>query len=398
MYSEYHRQQEEAVRNAGPYPSHRFRGQGIVICAGGPRLFTCVWVLVRILRDVVRSTLPIQVWHRGAPEMDTLMRSLLEQRGAEIVDACGIDPQHAPPRGWALKPFAILHSPFQEVVFLDADNIPLVDPATLFDLPPYRETGAVFWPDLNPIPAESPIWEICRVPYRNEPSFESGQIVLDKACCWKPLRLTMHLNDRTDFYYRHLYGDKDTFHMAWRFFDQPFSMTPYPPRLIPDDRSDPLFYLSFVLEQRDFRGRTIFQHRNTPKFILLGRNPRYPGFRHEKESFDFLDELALLWSGRVSTLELPAPDKRRTDSSRWFHCVYVSSHEKLLELLPDQRIGQGSSPTERTWRMISEGGTSVLEMLGDDYLMCRLTKHEDGVWRGGWLRYERMPMELIPWP
>ena len=35
--------------------------------------------------------------------------------------------------GWELKPFALLNSPFQEVLLLDADNVPVVDPAFLFE-------------------------------------------------------------------------------------------------------------------------------------------------------------------------------------------------------------------------------------------------------------------------
>ena len=32
-----------------PYPVGRFAGRGIVICAGGVRLFTCAWVLLYML-------------------------------------------------------------------------------------------------------------------------------------------------------------------------------------------------------------------------------------------------------------------------------------------------------------------------------------------------------------
>jgi hypothetical protein len=401
MYSEYHRLQDEAIQSAEPYPSQRVRGRGIVICAGGPRLFTCAWVLVRVLREVLHTTLPIQVWHRGASEMDPPMRALLERHGVEVVDACGIASHSPPMPGWALKPFAILHSPFREVLFIDADNVPAVDPAQLFETAPYRETGAIFWPDLEPIAADSPIWQICRVPYRNEPSFESGQIVLDKARCWKALLLTMHLNEHADFYYRHLYGDKDTFHMAWRFLGLPYSMAPYPPRLMLSEPSDPLFvYISWVLGQRDFEGRIVFQHRNTPKFILFGRNPHYPGFRYENECLAFLDDLAVLWNGRVSTLCLAPPDPRQiaAGTAKWFRYVRLSHDETMIELLPDQRIGRGSSRWERSWRVVPEGGASVLEIFGDQFLMGRLSRYEDGVWRGRWLRYERFPVELIPWP
>ena len=77
MYSEYHRLQDEVIERAEPYPAHRFQGRGIVTCAGGPRYFTCAWVLVRVLRDILKTPLPIQVWHRGAAEIDPRMRALL---------------------------------------------------------------------------------------------------------------------------------------------------------------------------------------------------------------------------------------------------------------------------------------------------------------------------------
>jgi hypothetical protein len=400
IYSEYHRLQDEAIEHAEPYPTHRFQGRGIVTCAGGPRYFTCVWVLVRVLREVLKTALPIQVWHRGASELDPLMRALLERYNVEIIDACAVQSHRLPSARWALKPFAILHSRFQQVVFLDADNVPAIDPAWLFEAAPYRETGAIFWPDLEPIADQRAIWEICRVPYRHEPSFESGQIVLDKARCWKALLLTMHMNEYAGFYYQHVYGDKDTFHMAWRFLDQPYTMVPYPPRIMLSAQVDPVLdYRTFVLGQRDFEGRVILQHRNWPKFILFGKNPRYLGFVHEEECFGFLDQLAQLWDGRVSTLELRPPEEYQPHgAARWFRYVQLSGDERLLELRPDQRIGYGSADWERMWRVIPEGPTSVLEILGDHCVTCRLTRHEDGVWRGRWLRFERYPAELIPWP
>jgi hypothetical protein len=399
-YLAYHRQQDAALGRAGSYPSDRFQGRGIVICAGGPRYFTCAWVLVRVLREILGTSLPIQVWHRGPQEMDEPMRCLLTGNGAEVVDASTIGSLSSPPAGWAFKPYAMLHCSFQELVLLDADNIPTVDPAFLFETPQYRETGALFWPDLEPLPSTSDIWEICRVAYRAEPSFESGQIVIDKARCWRALSLTAHLNARGDFYYRHIHGDKDTFHMAWRFLGQPYSMAPHPPRVLVDDQADPLFvYLGLVLGQRDFEGRIVFQHRNTPKFTLFGCNPRFPEFRYEAECFQFLDELARFWSGRVSNLDFHLPDCQTwTAGSRWFRYVRTSVDERLIELRSDQRIGFGNSDRERTWRMVAEREWSVLEIFGDTYLTCRLIRGGDGIWRGRWLRYERMPIELIPHP
>jgi Mannosyltransferase putative len=62
-------------------------GRGIVTCAGGERLFTCVYVLVRILRETLNCTLPIQIWHFGGEELSPVMRWLLKPFDVELVDA-----------------------------------------------------------------------------------------------------------------------------------------------------------------------------------------------------------------------------------------------------------------------------------------------------------------------
>src|SRR5262249_47378993 len=127
-------------------------------------------------------------------------------------------PVRRPPQrlGWQLKPYAILHSFFEEVIFIDADNVPIRNPEYLFNYPDLRRTGAIFWPDREPLPLYFPgrdtnIWEICALEYISDHSFETGQIVILKDLCWKCLRLTVHLNEHADFYYRYVRGDNDTF-------------------------------------------------------------------------------------------------------------------------------------------------------------------------------------------
>src|SRR5688500_11724176 len=210
-YAEYHRRQDEAIREAPPFPADRYAGRGIVMAAGGPRHVTNAWVTLQVLRRVLGCTLPVQLWYLGPDEMSPAMLALLRPLGVECVDALAVRRRHPVRRlgGWECKPFAIIHSPFREVLWLDADNTPLVDPSFLFSEPEYARTGAIFWPDLYRLARGHAIWEICRVPWRDEPELESGQIVLDKARCWKALQLTMHLNEWSDVYYQYVYGDKE---------------------------------------------------------------------------------------------------------------------------------------------------------------------------------------------
>jgi hypothetical protein len=401
QYAHYHRLQDEAISAVPPYPSERFAGAGIVILAGGARYYTNAWVCLTMLRQVLGCQLPIQVWYLGPHEMSPRMIELLQRFDVECVDATEVRRRNPTSAigSWESKPYAILHSPFKDVIFLDADNVPLIDPATLLALPEYHTSGALFWPDLHNLGAEHPIWEICRVSYRDEPEFETGQMVIDKERCWQALHLTLHLNEHADFYYRHIRGDKETFHMAWRMLGQSYSMPAHRPRWAVGSISsgDPEF--ADALQQHDFDGRVVFQHRTGAKWTAWGKNFRVPGFTHEATCLEALRELRQLWDGQV---DLSPAASSATDleaellQSRYFLYRRLGSDERVLELLPGQRVGDGGTRWEQGWRVEREQGRSTLVISGHAGVTCRLLQDSDGVWRGRWLHQEQMPVELGP--
>jgi len=376
------------LENLSAYPD-RFSGRGIVICAGGYRLFTCGYVCARMLRHL-GCELPIQFWH-FANEVDPSMTHIVAPLDVTCVNANEVDRQNEQPsrilRGYELKPFAMLHCPYREVLLLDADNVPLVDPAFLFDTPEYEQTGALFWPDYGRLERSRDIWGICEVPYRDEPEFESGQCVVDKRRCWRALNLTRHYNDHSDFYFQHIHGDKDTFHMAFRRTETPYAM---PKRGIRP--------LDATMCQHDFQGRRIFQHRNLDKWLLDGSNRRIRGFRLESLCREFLADLRSCWSGRMfwsgpaeaveSRVHNQIKDKR-------FRYVRVGYDARVLEFRADGTIGEGAATCERFWMISMSDGKPVLTIYGDADVTCHLHA-EDGVWKGAWISHERMPIELQP--
>ena len=282
---------EKLTAAIGRLPSYprKYSGRGVVICGGGLKYFPCAWVCIQMLR---RSGcgLPVELWYEGGEEMDGRMISLMESMDVQCVDARKLAEDY--PRrtsgGWELKAYAILHSRFLEVMLLDADNVPVEDPSFLFDLAEYKKTGAIFWPDYGSLAPDRAIWDICAVPYRDEPEFETGQIVVDKRKCWRALNLAFWFNDHSDFFYQYIYGDKDTFHMAWRKLDQAYTMVPFP-----------IKSLSGIMCQHDLNGKRLFQHRNTHKWKLFGRNRRVPGFRFEGQCLRYLKQLEDCWDGKI---------------------------------------------------------------------------------------------------
>jgi Mannosyltransferase putative/Methyltransferase domain len=220
------RQAEEFLASLPPYPRGRYQGRGVVMVGGGERFFPSLYVSIRALRHV-GCRLPIQVWYLGRrKEMPARNKALLAGYDVQFVDGDQVRRRH-PARcldGWELKVFAALNSPFEELLFLDADCYPCRNPAFLFERDDYRARGAVFWADIHAVDPQLR-WAAYGVPDpRRLGSIESGQFVLHKRLSWQPLNLAWYYNDHSDFYYRYGYGDKHTFEAAWARCARPFVM------------------------------------------------------------------------------------------------------------------------------------------------------------------------------
>jgi Mannosyltransferase putative len=284
---------EHYIRNIPAY-SGGFEGRGIVICGGGVKYFTPAWVCIRMLRHL-GCRLPIQLWHTGKREMSETMAALVAPFGVECVDATAqVSNWHLPNlKGWPLKPFAMLHSPFRDVLLLDADNVPLVDPEFLFDTPEYRQYGAILWPDAPGLEMDPALLERCGVPLAHERSIESGQIVIDKERCWRELNLALWCNKHADFFYQFMHGDKETYGLAFRKLGRRYAMP-----------EAPMQFLDNTMCQHDFSGRRILQHRNMDKWCLLPTNRPVAGFEREAECFGWLQELRDQWDGRIGEIRI----------------------------------------------------------------------------------------------
>jgi hypothetical protein len=290
----------EAFLASTPRPATGYRGRGIVICGGGASYFVNAWVCLNALRRL-GCRLPVQVWHLGREEMDPSMERLLFPLQVECVDALKIRRNHPVRRlgAWELKPYAVLFSPFREVLLLDADNVPVRDPAFLFDIPLFRDSGALFWPDFGRSRKAEAIWRSCGLEVPKEPEFESGQLVVDKRRCWPALRLALWFNEHSDFYYKYLHGDKDTFSLAFRRLDTRYRLVPYAPE-----------QFSGGMYQHDFEGRRLFQHRTLSKWTLMRHNPHIPGFQHEEECLQDIERLRQCWDGRLRWLRAQSSRQR----------------------------------------------------------------------------------------
>lgn len=369
------------------YPEDQFSGRGIVICGGaGTKYAACTWVCLRALRHV-GCTLPIEIWHLGGREYNPAFDSLCQQFGAVHVDASQVKLAypHAHLAGWELKPYAITWSRFAEVLLLDADNVPVVDPEFLFDTLQYQQAGAIFWPDYAARrykPSES-VWKVFGVPYDGRTEFETGQVLVDKRRGWQALQLANWYSERSPFYFRFVLGDTGIFKHAWGVSETQHYVIP-----------KGIHSLNGCMCQHAPDGRRIFQHRNFRKWQLESdANVRRPGFLMEDECQRWVVELGREWSPAAQTLPA-AQDKADVDAAahEWVY-TRVGHDQRRIVLRGDGTFAKNGAACERYWT-VRDGRLKIAA--SDGRLTMDLEPDGAGGWRGKWLIYEGMPATLTP--
>ncbi|KAJ9606243.1 mannosyltransferase [Cladophialophora chaetospira] len=174
-----------ALARAFSFPK---RSRGIVTTAGSA-LMPMLLVSLKLLRRT-GCTLPVEVFIASFADYEPLVcEKILPSLNAKCVmfgdDFLDIQLPNGKPEleAYQFKPFVILMSSFNEVLFLDTDNFPVTNPELLFKSEPFLETGLIVWPDFW-CASQSPLfYEITATPeppIRDRPGSESGQIMYDK--------------------------------------------------------------------------------------------------------------------------------------------------------------------------------------------------------------------------
>lgn len=218
------RQWQDFVRNSPPYKdiASRFSGRGIVLLAGNGDTLPRTKVLLRALHRL-NSKVPVEVHYYGDEMDDDKKRQLTKIYPHTVFNDLASKDNvmqsifHTTRINYQLKTAAIVNSRFAHVLLLDSDNIPVIDPAELWESPMYQEYGTIFWPDMARTRPANPAWAITNTPCRmDEFELESGQLLVDKSRFWYHVKLAAFMNNDPDRYYdAFLLGDKDTFRFAW---------------------------------------------------------------------------------------------------------------------------------------------------------------------------------------
>uniref|UniRef100_A0A383VV11 Mannosyltransferase putative-domain-containing protein n=1 Tax=Tetradesmus obliquus TaxID=3088 RepID=A0A383VV11_TETOB len=225
--------------------ARKARGQrGIIINAGGPNLISSTIVTLKVLREVLNCSLPVElVWH-ATEEMDNATIAALRRRWGPIV-GINLDsmpwPSHHRAKevvqqpnwnqGFFGKVMSLTASSFASALLLDADSMPLANPEGLLDDASFTTTGNLFFPDFWSTPANSQqrslAYDMVGLEHdeaqallaagkgRLQRDTESGQLLFDLVKHADVAEWALSINSFGDVLYKALWGDKDTYSMAF---------------------------------------------------------------------------------------------------------------------------------------------------------------------------------------
>lgn len=172
-----------------PYPDGLFSGQGIVMLAGG-RYTGFATTGLGMLREV-GSKLPVEIWVKDHQEENEEWCKELSNEGIACRRLSDYMDTKLLEHGYQLKISSIFFSSFEQILFLDADNVPVRNPDGIFKSAAFTNTGVILWPDYwthTGAPVLPYVVGLSDAPselLRGDQTAESGQLMWDKKRHWK---------------------------------------------------------------------------------------------------------------------------------------------------------------------------------------------------------------------
>lgn len=243
-----HRVVSDKVKELAPRLPYKPGTRGIVYSTE-MEVMPFLTVSLRMLRRT-GTTLPVEIWiwDRSNWLIDPyglrLCKEIFEPLGAtcrfttDYLPSSRPPPYDKPTEKYQNKYDALMFSPFEQVLLLDSDNVPIMPVDNIFTTKPFTSHGLILWPDYWRDTASPYFYKITSIPEEppiNRASSESGQIFLNKATHSSVLLLARYYGLYKYHYIRLLSqdptdeGDKETFLRAAQAMKQPFYQVSEPP-------------------------------------------------------------------------------------------------------------------------------------------------------------------------
>jgi len=144
---------------------------------------------LRMLRNA-GSKLPVEVWMHRDHEYDE-SRYMCEEVFPDLMAACKIMTHYLPEsmefklhEKFIYKLYTLLFSTFEEILFLDCDLFPVMNPDSVFISEPFTSSGFVLWPDHWATTISKVYYDVVghkRLPMKERQSTESGALLINKT-------------------------------------------------------------------------------------------------------------------------------------------------------------------------------------------------------------------------
>jgi len=222
--------------------------KGVVICSCD-KLFDFTINLIKGLFTAFNFELPILVVYIGEDDLSIGKRAYLHNMNVTTLDITEyFDNSVLKLKGFAVKPFAILAAPFEEVLFLDADTIFIQNPSKMFNDSEYQQEGLLLQKDraLHHWWTKQRLWFINNLPkplsnklinsdmYNGltDHQIDSSLIVINKKLRLFSLLATCKMNmyeEREESFYKTFYGDKESFWLGAEMTREGYTILPLLP-------------------------------------------------------------------------------------------------------------------------------------------------------------------------
>jgi len=262
------------------YKNFNSKQRGIVICSGDNH-FASAYVLVKSLIKLDKDV-NIEWFYVGDELYNFQIEKLSKFTNVKLIDCLSDQPEWFPNKieevhlkGYMIKPYSLMMSQFEEIIFIDADNFPLRNVNNLFNCDQYKSSGNLFWPDFEfsdsngmnktILPYTDKIfnWFGVMSPYdKNMRLTESGQMIINKKICWKGLCLAYFMNYNHDFFYKIALGDKDLYYLAFSILKIPYELCEYNPHAL---GSSDIGTMDSLVQRDPANGYPLFTHRTMSK-------------------------------------------------------------------------------------------------------------------------------------
>jgi len=354
-------------------PATHGDGRGIVILGGSIKYFPSAYVLIHMLRRL-GCTLPVECWYFARHEFDHAMQAAIEKLGVRCVDASEVltDPKPRALGGHEAKPWAIAGSAFAEVLYLDADIVPVVDPSYLFESAEYQSEGVVAWP------ANDSAKPVARVALEvlglsgvdADRPWDSGALIIDKRRAWRAIEADKVLADHSEFF--RFGGVSSTLSLASLVASQAVAIAPACVAF--GDKN------SGGLNQHDFAGNIVWQHRQLPSSRIRLSGPVSGQAIINGELFtESIAAIKAAWRPAIwEWIGQTAEDNEAAALAVGpYFATGIPTEDARIELLSGGTIKGGRS---HRWRIAREAGQPRLVIADAGQAVAFLSQADGGEW------------------